>query len=129
MLLGVAARRLGVPVFLAAMFGQRAARKRGEADQRAALAFAEARAKQRAERASTTNEALLAKKRTGRDHRGPAAAPNMNAGILGAAPPPPNAQRPIGTPRGQPNAPRVVAPRAPQVSTAERLAQKRREKK
>ena len=136
MLLGVAARRLGVPAFVTAMFGRRAARRRSEADQRAALAFAEARAKQRAEHAATTNEALLAKKRTAQHTRRPSAgtgmpaAPSAGSGILGSAPPPPpNAQRPIaGPPRAQ-GAPRGAATRGPQVSTAERLAQKRREKK
>ena len=64
MLLGVAARRLGVPVFVSAMFGRaRAQRRQGEADQRAALAFAEAREKTRAQRSTATSEALLAKKR------------------------------------------------------------------
>ncbi|HEY1958833.1 MAG TPA: VWA domain-containing protein [Polyangiaceae bacterium] len=125
MLLGVASRRLGVPGFVSAAFGARRAASR-EADKRAALAFAEARERDRAARdAAKTQNALLAKKR-----RAPPAAPQAGGpGILGAAPPPPAAQRPINAqPRA--NAPRSPgAQRTPQVSTAERLAQRRREKK
>jgi len=70
--------------------------------------------------------ALLAKKRKATPHAPHAGGP----GILGAAPPPPDAQAPIGKPPQRPNVPRAPgAPRTPQVSTAERLAQRRREKK
>jgi hypothetical protein len=127
MLLGVAARRLGVPAFASAMFGRaRAQRRQNEADQRAALAFAEARERARAAQTTKTNEALLAKKRK----TAPPAAPMAGTGsILGAAPPPPAAQRPIASPQqNRPHAPRP-AQSGPRVSTAERLAQKRREKK
>jgi Ca-activated chloride channel homolog len=123
MLLGVAARRLGVPAFVSAMFGKRAQRRQNEADQRAALAFAEARERARAAQTTKTNEALLARKR-----KATPAAPTGAGGILGAAPPPPAAHRPIGTPAPRANAPRP-AQSGPRVSTAERLAQKRREKK
>jgi Ca-activated chloride channel homolog len=121
MLLGVAARRLGVPAFVSAMFGY--ARKRAhqsEADKRAALAFAEARERERTARQVKTSDALLARKRK-------AAPPQAATGGIMATPPPAAAQRPIGTPQARPNAPRS-GPRAPQISTAERLAQKRREK-
>ncbi len=124
MLLGVAARRLGVPAFVSAMFGKRAQRRQNEADQRASLAFAEARERARAAQTTKTNEALLARKRKA----SPAASTTATGGILGAAPPPPAAHRPIGTPAPRGNAPRP-AQSGPRVSTAERLAQKRREKK
>ncbi len=124
MLLGVASRRLGVPGFVSSMFGARRAASR-EADKRAALAFAEARERERAARdAAKTQGALLAKKR-----KAPVAPAGGSPGILGAAPPPPAAQRPIGTPQRGSAPTRGAGPRAPQVSTAERLAQKRREKK
>jgi Ca-activated chloride channel family protein len=123
MLLGVAARRLGVPVLVTAMFGMARARARqSEADKRAALAFAEARERERVARQTKTSEALLARKKR--------AAPSAGAaqgGILSAAPPPASARPVIGTPQRQGGS-RPVAPRVPQVSTAERLAQKRREK-
>ena len=125
MLMGVAARRLGVPAFLTAMFSTRARRARqNEADQRAALAFAEARERARALQTTKTNEALLARKRKA----APTGGPPPSGGILGTAPPPAAAQRPIATPQHRPAGPRP-APGAPKVSTAERLAQKRREKK
>lgn len=125
MLLGVASRRLGVPAFVSAMFGRARARARqGETDQRAALAFAEARERERAVRQTKTSDALLARKRKA----GTSSAPASGSGILGTAPPPPAAQRPIGSSGTRQSAPRT-APRTPQVSTAERLAQKRREKK
>jgi hypothetical protein len=124
MLLGVASRRLGVPAFVSAMFGRARTRARqGEADQRAALAFAEAHERERAIRQTKTSDALLARKR-----KGTSPSPPAGSSILGAAPPPPAAQRPIGSPPSRPGAPRT-APRTPQISTAERLAQKRREKK
>ncbi len=123
MLLGVASRRLGVPAFVSAMFGRARARSmQGEADQRAALAFAEARERERVARQTKTSDALLARKRKASPAQVGASS------ILGAAPPPAAAQRPIGTPQGRPAA-RPTGPRTPQISTAERLAQKRREKK
>jgi len=125
MLMGVAARRLGVPAFVTAMFSARARRARqNEADQRAALAFAEARERARSLQTTKTNEALLARKRKA----APSAGPPPSGGILGTAPPPAAAQRPIATPQHRPTGPRPQ-PGAPKVSTAERLAQKRREKK
>jgi Ca-activated chloride channel family protein len=124
MLLGVASRRLGVPAFVSAMFGAARTRQR-EADKRASLAFAEARERERAaQKAQKTQDALLARKRKA----APPAAPT-GMGILGGAPPPPAAQRPIGSPRSRPGGARPGGPRAPQMSTAERLAQRRREKK
>ncbi|HEX4513101.1 MAG TPA: VWA domain-containing protein [Polyangiaceae bacterium] len=125
MLMGVAARRLGVPAFLTAMFSARARRARqNDADQRAALAFAEARERARAVQQTKTSDALLARKRKA----APTASPT-SGGILGAAPPPPAAHRPIATPSPQRSSGPRPAPGAPKVSTAERLAQKRREKK
>ncbi len=128
MLLGVASRRLGVPSFITAMFGRARARSRqSEADQRAALAFAEARERDRTTRQTKTSDALLARKRKAGVR--PATPPLAGgSSILGAAPPPPAAQRPIGTPQGRPIVSRAPVG-APRVSTAERLAQKRREKK
>ncbi len=125
MLMGVAARRLGVPAFLTAMFSARARQRRqNEADQRAALAFAEARERARAVQQTKTSDVLLARKR-----KAAPTAPPASGGILGTAPPPPAAQRPIASPNPQrPSGPRPALG-APKVSTAERLAQKRREKK
>lgn len=122
MLLGVASRRLGVPAFVTAMFGLARNRARQtEAEKRASLAFAEARERERAARQQKTSDALLARKRKAAPTQQPSA-----GGILAGAPPP-AAQRPIASqPRAQSAKP--TPPRAPQVSSAERLAQKRREK-
>lgn len=123
MLFGVASRRLGVPAFVSAMFGARGHER--EADRRAALAFAEARDRERAARAAQrTQDALLARKRKA----APRPSPTHPGSILGAAPPA-RAARPIAGPQGTAPFGTKPAPRPPQVSTAERLAQKRREKK
>ena len=126
MLLGVASRRLGVPDFLMALAGRRRARARqGEADRRAALAFAEAHERERAARQTKTSDALLARKRKATP--GPSYA--AGSSILNATPP--AAKGPIATPTPQqrtPPGPRVPSA-GPKISTAERLAQRRREKK
>lgn len=126
MLLGVGSRRLGVPEFLTKLFAVRGARVRQtEAEKRAAMAFAEASDRKRKE----AHEALLARKmsRPRASSTGPS--------ILDAAPPP-AAHRPVAPPGPPPigTPPPIAAPPpqgpAPKVmSAAERLAQKRREKK
>jgi uncharacterized membrane protein len=127
MLLGVGARRLGMPEWLTRMFGkarERAART--EAERRAALAFAEARAREQ----TKTAGALLARKQAATprgqsgsiltDGQGPVAIARPKP----ADPAPGASPQPGPTPIGPP-----VARPARQLSAAERLAQKRREKK
>ena len=127
MILGVGSRRMGVPDFILALGGRfRGRAKQTEAERRASMAFAEAREKARREQQGRTNEALLARKQ----QRTPP--PGSMGTILNVAPKPiPGARGPVGTPPKQTSvASRPVAPPAgPKMSTAERLAQKRREKK
>jgi len=127
MILGVGSRRLGIPDFLLALGGRFRGRvKQTEAERRASMAFAEAREKARREQQGRTNEALLARKQ----QRAPT--PGSMGTILNVAPKPIlGAKAPVGTPpKLSPSAPRPVAPSAgPKMSTAERLAQRRREKK
>ena len=130
MLLGVGSRRLGMPEWLTRMFGkarERAART--EAEQRAALAFAEMRAREQ----TKTAHGLLAKKQASAAATGARPA----ASILSQS-----AQGPVAIGRPKPPEPPGTAPQAGppaigppiarparQISAAERLAQKRREKK
>ncbi len=131
MVLGVGARRLGIPDWLLALSGRvRGRARQTEAEKRASLAFAEARERDRAGRQQRTNEALLARKKAARPHTSVGTGPPPG-GILGASPPRPTAKAPIGpvAPRPGGAAGRAPGPAAPRMSTAERLAQKRRERK
>lgn len=126
MLMGVGARRLGMPEFLTKLFSVAGSRVRHtESEKRANLAFAEAHERKRAEARTKTNEGLLARKASrSRADAGPS--------VLDAAPPPLMGQRPIvGTPPIAPPQPKPGSPQpsANKISAAERLAQKRRERK
>ncbi len=131
MILGVGARRLGVPDWITGLASRVRGRvKQTEAERRAALAFAEARERAKREQQSKTNDTLLARKqaRTG----GPP--PGSAGNILNVAPKPaPTVKPPIGAPpiaRPPPGTRPVAPPPAARgMTTAERLAQKRREKK
>jgi hypothetical protein len=104
--------------------------KQTEAERRAAMAFAEARDRAKREQQSKTNDTLLARKQ----QRGGAPTTGSAGSILNVAPKPAPTQKPaIGAP------PRIIStggsrpvappPAARGMTTAERLAQKRREKK
>ncbi len=126
MLMGVGARRLGMPEFLTKLFSVAGGRVRHtEAEKRANLAFAEAHERKRADARTKTNEGLLARKASRAQAHGPS--------VLDAAPPPLIGQRPIvGTPPITPPQPKPGTPQQPaanKMSAAERLAQKRRERK
>ncbi len=121
MLLGVGARRLGVPEWLTAAMTRTGARvQQSETERRAALAFADARDRQRREAAARTSDQLLARKATRVASNAPAASlADAPARLPNAAAMPPRAPR--AAPPDQPP--------VPAVSAAERLAQKRREKR
>ncbi len=130
MILGVGGRRLGIPDWMTGLVGRVRGRvKQTEAERRAALAFAEARDRAKREQQTKTSEALLARKQ----QRSGAPVTGSAGSILNVAPKPaPQQKPPIGAPPRAPGAPAVrpVAPPAARgMTTAERLAQKRREKK
>ncbi len=140
MLAGVAARRLGTPSFLASAASRaRAAAARAPEERRAARESELASARVRAEDQARTNATLLGRKRAA------AATPNAGPNIFGYAPPgapPPGAPPPGGPPPGPPPIVPLAAPppgaagasaatpagERP-LTAAERLAQRRRERK
>jgi uncharacterized membrane protein len=126
MLLGVASRRMGVPDALAALWGKARERAaRSEADKRAALAFAEARSR---EQAATARGLLARKQATSKPATGPsilASAPTAQQGPIARKKDDPG----LGQGPSQPQTRPVAPAAARQLSAAERLAQKRRERK
>lgn len=136
MLLGVGSRRLGMPEWLTRMFGKARERAlRTEAEKRAALAFAEARKREQ----TKTAQGLLARKQASAAAPRPAGQDILTSAPLATpvaiatrrhteknegAPPPIHMAPPgppaIGTQGARPQR---------KLSAAERLAQKRREKK
>ena len=127
LVLGVAARRLGVPDFVLAALGRARARAAEPSRSEAHLAAAALRAETRASEIERTNAALLAHKQ----RRGPAA--DAPQGFFGGLPPPHAGAPPIAPPlpytAAPPEPPKAGVPAEPQLSVAERLALKRRERK
>jgi Ca-activated chloride channel family protein len=125
MILAVAARRLGVPDFVGALASRaRERRARTEAERRAALAFAEARSRELAAQRQKLARDLHAKR-----------GPGIDVSLLDRTPTPlgyqqPPAKGPAPAAPSAPGPPRPAAAPAPKaLSAAERLAQKRRERK
>ncbi len=124
MLLGVAARRLGTPAFITAAASRMRARTKSSEERRASRAAEAVRGHARAAEQAQTNAALLERKRAAAAQ----APPHTRTGILNKLPSAP------GSPPIAP-APPPVAPAPPSptldrpLTAAERLAQKRRERK
>jgi hypothetical protein len=130
MLMGVAARRLGTPAFFTAAAARASALARASRPEarRAAHDAEVARARARADEQARTNALLLDRKRTAA-----ANAPPRGPGILGNIPkadvPPPIVQTALTPPPPQASpGPGATSPER-QLTAAERLAQRRRERK
>ncbi len=130
MLAGVAARRLGTPAFLKAAAARARAAASVPAERRAVRDADAARARERADEQARTNAALLDRKRAAAPTAG-----HAGTGLLDRAPPPHAGAPPI-VPRGAPppnaGAPPVGSQPGPverPLTAAERLAQRRRERK
>jgi hypothetical protein len=123
MLLGVAARRLGVPTFVSAGVARASALFAGKSDRAGAAAAKALGAQKRAAETEHVHAALLEKKRAVKGVAPGGAAPDLeNVNLGGGAPRAGELSAPVAT----------LPPEAAEVRTlsaAERLAQKRRERK
>jgi hypothetical protein len=125
MLLGVAARRLGTPAFVTKL----AAYARSAPERRAAKEAARARERMRAAEQVKTQAALVERKRAAAANAPQPQGPGIlgNLGALPKGPPPPLTPLPPMPPPEAPGPP-LPAPDRP-LTAAERLAQKRRERR
>jgi len=134
LLFGVAARRLGVPAFVHAAAQRMSAARRSAHDQREAQARAQAIAIERARELDRLRASVVAARRA------PGAPGAHLGGILDRAPPPGPGARPQDRPWAPPGPPpgqsappmtgaNAASPAERPLTAAERLAQKRRERR